>query len=182
MIWWLGYLGLLLVLVVRVQTPETATHRPLRAGPDEPLGVVKAHHAVFYAILLGAPLEALMIGGAPRWRLCGLLAFGVGVVLYRVAGAALGDALSPLVTPRPGARLVTRGPYRHLRHPMYAGHALIAVGAPLTLGSRWVVWLSIPAIAILVLRARLEDAALARAFPEHQPWAARAKGLIPFVL
>jgi protein-S-isoprenylcysteine O-methyltransferase Ste14 len=182
MIWWLGYVVLLVVLVVRVQTPDTAAHRPLRAGPDEPLGLVRAHHAVFYAILLGAPLEALAVGGPSRGRLIGLLAFGLGVLLYRVAGRALGDALSPLVTPRPGARLVTRGPYRHLRHPMYAGQALIAVGAPLTLGSRWVIWLSIPAIAILVLRARLEDTVLARTFPEHEPWAARAKGLIPFVL
>ena len=182
MLWWLGYVALLLVLVVRVQTPGTAVHRPLRAGPDEPRALVKAHHAVFYAILLGAPLEALVHGGAPGGRAAGLLLFAAGVLIYRVSGRALGDSLSPLVSPRPGGRLVTRGPYRRFRHPMYAGQALIAVGAPLTLGSRWIVWQAIPAIAILAIRARLEDAALARAYPEHGPWAARTTWLIPFVL
>jgi protein-S-isoprenylcysteine O-methyltransferase Ste14 len=181
MIWWLGYVVLLLALFVRVQVPDGARRAPLHAGPDEPLGLVRAHHAVFYALLFGTPVEALVLGGAARGRALGLLAFALGVALYRIAGRTLGEALSPLVAPRPGAPLVTRGPYRWLRHPMYVGQALMAVGAPLTLGSRWVAWLALPALAILVLRARLEDAALARAFPEHARWAAQAKRLVPFV-
>jgi len=181
MVWWLGYATLLLVLFVRVPTPESATRPPLHASPGEPLGLVRAHHALFYAILLGAPLEALVLGSAQRWRAIGLVCFVLGVGLYRGAGRALGEALSPLVAPRPGAALVTDGPYRYLRHPMYVGQALIAVGAPLTLGSRWVVWLALPAVAILVVRAGLEDAALARTFPEHAQWAARAKRVVPFI-
>lgn len=181
MVWWLGYVVLLLFLFVRVQSLDATPRPPVQAGPDEPLGIVRAHHAIFYAILLGTPLEALVLGGAPRWRGLGALLFAAGVGLYRIAGAALGDALSPLVTPRPGAPLVTGGPYRVLRHPMYLGQALIAVGAPLMLGSRWVAWLALPAFAILLWRARLEDAALARTFPAQRPRAGRAKPLIPFV-
>ena len=181
MIWWIGYGVLLLALFVRLQAPDGATRAPLHAGPDEPLGLVRAHHAVFYAILLGTPVEALVLGGAGRGRVLGLLGFALGVALYRIAGRTLGAALSPLVAPRPGAPLVTGGPYRWLRHPMYLGQGLIAVGAPLTLGARWVVWLVLPALAILVVRARREDAALARTFPEHARWAAHAKRLVPFV-
>ena len=158
MIWWMGYGVLLLALFVRLQAPDGAPRAPLHAGPDEPLGLVRAHHAVFYAILLGTPVEALVLGGAGRGRVLGLLGFALGVALYRIAG-----------------------PYRWLRHPMYLGQALIAVGAPLTLGARWVVWLALPALAILVVRARREDAALARTFPEHARWAAHAKRLVPFV-
>jgi protein-S-isoprenylcysteine O-methyltransferase Ste14 len=180
MVWWLSYVALLLALFVRVQTAERE-RVPVHAGPDEPLGLVRAHHAVFYAILLGAPVEALALGGAAAGRPLGLTLFALGVALYRTAGRALGESLSPLVSPRPGGRLVTGGPYRYLRHPMYLGQALIALGAPLTLGARWVVWLAAPALTILVARAALEDAALARAFPEHGGWAARAKRLIPFV-
>jgi protein-S-isoprenylcysteine O-methyltransferase Ste14 len=179
--WWLGYVVLLLPLVVRVAPPGSAARAPLRPAPGEPLGVVAVHHVVFYAILLGTPLEALALGGAPGGRALGLVCFALGVGLYRLAGRALGDALSPFVAPRPGAALVTAGPYRYLRHPMYVGQALIAVGAPLTLGSRRVVWLALPAVAILVVRARLEDAALARTFPEHPRWAARAKRVVPFI-
>ncbi len=178
MIWWLAYLLLLLVLFVRVQTGGRV-RIPVHPAPGEPLRLISAHHAVFYAILLGTPVEAVALGGAARGRLVGAVLFAAGVALYRVAGRALGPALSPLVTPRPGAALVTGGPYRWLRHPMYVGQACIAVGAPLTLGSRWVLCLALPALVILAVRAGLEDAALARAFPTHP----RARGgrLFPFV-
>ena len=181
MIWWLAYVVLVVFLFVRVDSGSAAPKPPLHPGRDEPLRLVAAHHAVFYALLLGAPLEALVLGGSGRGRVVGLLLFTAGVVGYRRAGRALGDSLSPLVTPRPGGELVTRGPYRYLRHPMYVAQALIAVGAPLTLGCRWVTWLAVPAMAILAVRAGQENEALARTFPEHARWAARAKRLIPFV-
>jgi len=181
MIWWLTYVLLLVILFVRVDAAAAAPRPPLHAAPDEPVRIVAVHHAVFYALLLGAPVEALLRGGATRGRALGLLLFAAGVAGYRVAARALGESLSPLVTPRTGAELVTRGPYRYLRHPMYVAQALIAIGAPLTLGCRWVTWLALPAMAILALRAGLEDEALARTFPEHSRWAAHAKRLIPFV-
>jgi protein-S-isoprenylcysteine O-methyltransferase Ste14 len=181
MIWWAAYLVLVLVLVVRVVPSGSAARPPLRPPPDEPLRLVSAHHALFYAILLGTPLEALVLGGAGSGRRLGVVLFAAGVAMYRLAGRALGEALSPLVSPRPGAALVTSGPYRYLRHPMYIGQALIAIGAPLTLGCRWVVWLALPALVVLGIRAGFEDAALARAFPCHGGWAARTKRLIPFV-
>jgi protein-S-isoprenylcysteine O-methyltransferase Ste14 len=181
MIWWLAYIVLVAVLFVRVDPDAASASRPLHAAPDEPVRVVAAHHAVFYALLIGAPVEALVRGGATRGRAVGLLLFAAGVAGYRLAGRALGESLSPLVTPRPGAELVTGGPYRYVRHPMYLAQALIAIGAPLTLGCRWVTWLALPAVVILVLRAGLEDEALARTFPEHARWAAHAKRLIPFV-
>jgi protein-S-isoprenylcysteine O-methyltransferase Ste14 len=181
MLWWIGYVALLLLLFVRVRPSGSPSPRPLRADPDEPLGLVKVHHAVFYALLLGTPLEVLVLGGASRGRGLGLVCFAAGVTLYRVAARALGDSLSPLVSPRPGAALVTHGPYRYLRHPMYVGQALIALGAPLTLGARWMLWLAAAAGALLGIRAGLEDAALARTFPEHAAWATRAKWLLPFV-
>lgn len=165
MIWGIAYTVLFLALFVRFGPPPNP--RPLHPGPDEPLRLIAAHHALFYVLLLAAPLEAMVFGGRSGGRLVGVVLFAVGVAGYRHAGAALGEALSPLVTPRPGAARVTNGPYRWTRHPMYLAQACIAVGAPLTLGSRWVVWLAAPALAILAVRMRLEDAALARAFPEH---------------
>ena len=181
MIWWIGYLLLLTILFVRVQNPDAAPRPPLFAEPDEPVRLIQAHHWLFYGILLGTPLEAAFRGGVARGRLVGLALFAAGVALYRLGGSALGDSISPLVNPRLGATLVTSGPYRHVRHPMYLGQACIAVGAPLTLGSRWVLWLALPALVLLVARAVLEDAALARTYPEHARWAARTKRLVPFV-
>jgi protein-S-isoprenylcysteine O-methyltransferase Ste14 len=181
-IWWLVYVGLVAVLFVRVQAPDAPSPRPLHPAADEPFALVHWHHRIFYALLVGAPIEAVLRGGASGGRLLGALCFAAGVVAYRVAGRSLGPALSPLVSPRPEATLVTHGPYRWLRHPMYLGQVLIAVGAPLTVGARLVLCLAVPAFVVLTVRAHLEDAALARAFPmDHPQYVDRTKRLLPFL-
>ena len=52
------------------------------------------------------PLERVVAGGVSDGRLLGALVFAGGVLLYRVAGKTLGDALSPFTEPRAGATLV----------------------------------------------------------------------------
>lgn len=181
MISWMLYLGCLAALFVRVRSSDAPVPRPQRPAPDEPLAIVVWHHRLFHVLLLGVPVEALLLGGRPDGRLLGAVAFAAGVTLYRVGGAALGDALSPFVLPRPGAGLVTHGPYRWLRHPMYLGQALIAIGAPLTLGSRLVLWLALPAVIVLVARTVLEEAALERTYPDYPQYARHAKRLVPYL-
>ncbi len=181
MIWAAAYTALLAALFVRFQSPDAPRTEPARAALGEPLRLVAAHHLLFYAILLGAPLEAVLRGGAEEGRLAGVFLFLVGVVLYRRAGRDLGDALSPFVEPRPGVALVRHGLYRHLRHPMYLGQACIALGAPLTLGARWTAWLAVPALAVLVVRVAVEEEALARTFPEYPRYAAESKRIVPFL-
>jgi protein-S-isoprenylcysteine O-methyltransferase len=180
--WWLVYGALLAALVVRFRDPAQTRGAAVAPAADEPLRLVAVHHGVFAALLLvAAPLEALALGGAARGRLAGALLFAGGVALYRWSVAALGDALSPFVLPHPGSRLVTAGPYRWVRHPLYAGQLGIALGAPLTLGCRWTLLVSAAAALVLGLRIFAEEAALARVHPEWTAYAARAKRLVPFV-
>lgn len=181
MIWTVVYAVGLLALFVRFASPDAPPEPPPEPELDEPLRLVTLHHLLFYVLLLATPIEALALGGAAEGRALGATLFGLGVIGYRTAGAALGSALSPFIAPRPGGTLVTTGLYRFLRHPMYVSQASIAVGAPLTLGSRHVIWLAVPAVCVLVLRAVLEDHALARTFPEFPRYAARTKRLVPFV-
>jgi len=150
--------------------------------PGERLRIVAVHHGLFYALLLVvAPAEALLTGGAPEGRLAGAVAFAMGVVLYRRGTTALGATLSPLVSSLPQGRLVTDGPYRLVRHPIYLGQLLIAVGAPLTLGCRYALAMSCAAAVVLFVRAHLEEDALVRAYPEYREYAARTWRLVPFV-
>jgi protein-S-isoprenylcysteine O-methyltransferase Ste14 len=58
---------------------------------------------------------------------------------------------------------------------------MIALGAPLTLGSRHVVWLAVPAALVLLVRILREEEALARTFPEYPRYAARTKRIFPFL-
>ena len=180
--WGAVYAALVLALFVRVQEPNA----PVRPGPipgaDEPLRLVGLHHALFYALLLVVcPLEVLVLGGETRGRVVGALAFAAGVGLYRWSAAALGDALSPLVTPDPRGRLVTSGPYRFVRHPMYLGQLGIAFGAPATLGCRWAFAMSFAAAVVLVVRIGREEDALSHTYADYPTYRARSKRLLPFV-
>jgi protein-S-isoprenylcysteine O-methyltransferase Ste14 len=180
--WWVAYLGLMAALVLRVRPPD-ARQRPIPSpSPTEPLRLVGLHHAIFLVLLLVAtPGEALLVGGAGVGRWTGVVLFGLGVWIYRVAGQALGDALSPFVEPAAGAGLVTDGPYGVVRHPMYLGQAMIAIGAPLTLGCRWVFVVSAVALGTLAIRVGVEEAALRRSYPEYAQYAARAKRIVPYL-
>jgi protein-S-isoprenylcysteine O-methyltransferase Ste14 len=180
-IWGLFYVIALLAFVVRVRNSDEPMPDPVHPVPGEPLRLVRLQHLLLSLLLVGSPLEALIAGGDGRGRLVGAVLLGAGVLVYRLAGRALGEALSPFTEPRAGASLVTRGLYRHLRHPMYLSQALIALGAPLTLGSRYVIVLASPALVVLALRIAREEEALARTFPEYSRYAATTKRVLPFV-
>jgi protein-S-isoprenylcysteine O-methyltransferase Ste14 len=175
------YALLVVVLVVRVRSTDDPLPEPMRPAPGEPLWLTTAHHVLLAVVLLGAPVERALLGGAASGRGPGAVLFAAGVVLYRVAGRALGDALSPFTEPRAGAALVTGGPYAMLRHPMYASQALVAVGAPLFLGARWMLLPAALDLVVLGLRAVREDDALARTFPEYSRYAARTKRVLPYI-
>lgn len=180
--WWLAYLALLVALVVRVKDPDAPVHMAPSPSPTEPLRLVAVHHALFFFLLLvAAPGEALLRAGASGGRWAGLVLFALGVAAYRAAGRTLGEALSPFVEPAPGAVLVTHGPYEVVRHPMYLGQAMIAVGAPLTLGCRWALAVSALAVLVLAVRVAMEEAALKRTYPEYAEYAARAKRIVPYL-
>jgi protein-S-isoprenylcysteine O-methyltransferase Ste14 len=179
--WGLAYALLAAALILRVRADDAPPPEAVRPVPGEPLGLVRLHHALFAALLLGAPVEALVVPGSPRGRIAGVLLFAAGVTLYRRAGRTLGRALSPFIEPRAGAPLVRHGLYRHLRHPIYLSQALIAVGAPLTLGCRWTLGVALLALGVLVARIMREEEALARTFPEYHRYAAKTKRLVPFV-
>jgi len=81
-----------------------------------------------------------------------------------------------------GQVVVTNGPYRFVRHPMYAATLIFFLGAPLLLGA-WYGVLFSPVVAIvLAWRAVLEERALQKDLPGYDEYMTRTKyRLIPFV-
>ncbi len=102
----------------------------------------------------------------------GAFALGVYGLLY------LRRSLSIIPEAR---RLVTGGPYRFVRHPLYAAEILAAVALILARPGLWATLTLVPFIAVQMLRARFEEGLLSRIFPGYRPYAARTRRLIPMV-
>ena len=74
-----------------------------------------------------------------------------------------------------GQSVVTTGPYRLVRHPMYSGALVMFVGIPLALGSWWGLFILIPLALVLVWRLLDEEKLLIRSLPGYADYRAQVK-------
>jgi protein-S-isoprenylcysteine O-methyltransferase Ste14 len=109
----------------------------------------------------------------------------VSALLNTVASVGICYALTRLgrsFSVLPEARkLVTEGPYRWVRHPIYTMHILTMVGIALPRSSALAALLLTLGVTGEILRARLEERALLRAFPAYADYQARTKRFLPWV-
>ncbi len=159
--------------------------RALRAGRELLLTRTMTAAVAIPAVLwLGSPLLGFAQAPLPEWvGWLGYVTALLGVGLLAWAHATLGAHFSPWLELRRDHALVTTGPYRWVRHPIYSAGALIVLGSGLL--SANMVMLAAPALALaLLLGVRLpdEEAMLQEQFgPEYQAWAARTGRLLPRV-
>jgi protein-S-isoprenylcysteine O-methyltransferase Ste14 len=77
-------------------------------------------------------------------------------------------------------RVIATGPYRIVRHPMYAGALLLILGMPLALGSRWGLVACVPLVSALVARLIDEERYLVRNLDGYEAYRAQTRHrLIP---
>jgi protein-S-isoprenylcysteine O-methyltransferase Ste14 len=120
------------------------------------------------------PIEVQVLGGALI-----LLAFYVSFLTLRENSYA-----APIVKLQQerGQEVISTGPYRYLRHPMYASVALLTVGAPLLLGSWYGLTVCPLVIAVLGVRAVMEERMLMAELEGYSEYASRVRHrVIPLV-
>lgn len=124
-----------------IAAPPPSGRRPWRWLQRTPVRTFAVYPAVVIAV------ELIRRGGAlhPIWWGVPLLVWGY--LQYRFVGGYRGQSGGggPGLE-RPPARLVTDGPYRYTRNPMYLGHLIFMTGLAITFRS----WL---AVAILIANA-----------------------------
>ena len=81
--------------------------------------------------------------------------------------SSLGKNLTDTVVIRPNATLVTRGPYRWVRHPFYVTTAMVMASATL-LSANWLIGAgSVLVLSLLVLRTTAEEQQLIERFGQQ---------------
>lgn len=97
---------------------------------------------------------------------------------YRTARGGGGPGMSV-----PPERIVTTGPYRYTRNPMYLGHLIFMLGLALTFQSWIAALLFVLHIPWFNRRALEDEAQLRKVFgAEYEAYAARVKRWIPGVV
>jgi protein-S-isoprenylcysteine O-methyltransferase Ste14 len=111
-----------------------------------------------------------------------LLGLAGAAVVVR-SRAELGPAWSFVPKADPGTGLVTTGPYRLVRHPIYFGLFLFAMGEALAFGSWPAVMIVLSGIApTFAWRARAEEKLLSRTFGDRYPaYRQRTRMIIPYL-
>ncbi len=103
-----------------------------------------------------------------------LLVGGIGFSICALL--VLGRSISLLPEAR---RLVTRGPYGLVRHPLYLGEMVAVTGIALQHFSVWALLLLIVGWAFQFLRMTYEERVLSKSFPEYADYMARTARLVP---
>lgn len=80
-----------------------------------------------------------------------------------------------------GGGLVTTGPYRYIRHPIYTAACLIVWPAPLAYRSPLAIALAALLTVGAVIRMLFEERMVTERYPEYRDYAARTRRMVPFL-
>lgn len=102
-----------------------------------------------------------------------------GTVLFSKAVNALADSYSPCFDMRMPRNVVTTGPYRFVRHPIYVANALVGLGI-LLMSMSLVVAVSVAAVCVYyTLAAKSEERFCEQNVPGYLAYAARTGRVFP---
>jgi protein-S-isoprenylcysteine O-methyltransferase Ste14 len=136
---------------------------------------------VYFVIRFGVTRGHHAIVSSPVLQGIGLLLFLLGLGLAAWARVHLGRNWGTPMSEKIDAELVTTGPYRYIRNPIYSGIILAAIGTSVAISWYWLV-AAVMAGAYFVYSATVEAQTMERLFPDTYPEYKRStKMLVPFI-
>ncbi len=137
-----------------------------------------------WTIIQVALMFAIIVAGVagPAWpmdasslrRGAGILIATGGVAMLAGGMVGLRHSLTPFPRPLERARLQVGGAYRLVRHPIYGGLILIALGWSLN-SSPLALVLTVTLALVLEAKSRVEESMLALRFPEYGAYRHRVR-------
>lgn len=146
------------------------------------LGSVYAGYCLAVLVYLLNPAwmawAALPLPAVARW--IGAVIMASGAALHLWGMHHLGKNLTISISTRQGHALVTTGPYRWVRHPLYSGGMLESIGVCLLLANGAVTLSALFFWALIVWRTPREEAELLRVFgQDYSEYAIRTGRFLP---
>jgi protein-S-isoprenylcysteine O-methyltransferase Ste14 len=112
----------------------------------------------------------------------GLVLFAVGLGLAVWARINIGRNWGTPMSQKDDPELVTSGPYRLVRHPIYSGILVAGIGTAVALSWSWLIAVALAGI-YFVYSATIEERNLTEQFPDTYAMYRRStKMLVPFIL
>ena len=138
---------------------------------------------ILFIVIWAHPFGTVAIRPSAASSALAVAICAMGLLVSIWSRRALGSEWSRDVELKQGHKLVKRGPYALVRHPIYTGHLLMGLGT--AIGSGLLVGFAGLALFFVGfwIKLRQEERLLVRIFPEEYPaYRARVRALVPFVL
>ena len=155
--------------------------RPPLRGRHDIGAVAVAMYASFVLLALRPLLQftAIDLAHLPAWSLVLanlLIALGAAFSIYSLLYLRLNFSILP-----EARGLTTSGPYRVVRHPVYAGEILGAIGLAIALPSLLSALVLVSFVGAQLIRTRMEERVLAAQLPGYAEYAVRTPRLLPLI-
>ena len=136
---------------------------------------------VLFLLIAAAPLVVESYPFPPWLRILGALILFAGVALATLGLRALGPSLSAFPKPVDDGQLVTTCIYGIVRHPIYAGLIIGAVGWALLTGTLLGLALAILLFLFFDVKSRREERWLVQKYAGYLAYRRRVRKLIPWL-
>ena len=130
------------------------------------------------AVMVFYPRDAAWVP-TDLMRSVGLAFMGAGVVIGLWSALYLGRGLTPSPLPNGSANLVTHGPYRFVRHPIYTSVMLLGIGMAIRSGSLVVSIALVGLVTLFAIKSRWEEMHLSDTFPGYERYMGVTGRFIP---
>lgn len=184
--------GTVIVAAILVCSIASYRHNPseYRAGKSIRIAALPGFGFLFRTIQAFTLVISILSFNVHHWtllqldlglglRMTGLILAMAAMFAFAWAKRSLGTSYSPSFDSYVSLEVVSRGPYRWVRHPIYSANLAALAGLSLATGSLWIVTCLFIVAAYYLTSAGYEEEALTSTLPGYGNYVARTSRFVP---